>query len=176
VTVGTIHGGTRRNIIPDEVRLQLTVRSYNEAARRQTLEAIRRIARGEALAAGLPEDRLPEVKTSEEGVPALYNDPKLTERLVSALKGWLGETNLIEKKASMGGEDFAEFGRTEPKVPICMMNIGAVSPEAHAESQRTGKPLPSLHSPFWAPAPEPSIKAGVTALTATVLELTRKTE
>jgi len=176
VTVGTIHGGTRRNIIPDEVRLQLTVRSYNEAARRQTLEAIRRIARGEALAAGLPEDRLPEVKASEEGVPALYNDPGLTERLVGALKGWFGETNLVEKRASMGGEDFAEFGRTDPKVPICMMNIGGVSPEAHKESQQTGKPLPSLHSPFWAPAPEPGIKAGVTALTATVIELTRKPE
>jgi len=174
VTVGTIHGGTRRNIIPDEVRLQLTVRSYSDEARRQTLEAIERIARGQALAAGLPEDRLPEVKVMDEGTPALYNDPALTERLVGALKGWFGETNLIERRASMGGEDFAEFGRTEPKVPICMMTIGGVSPEAYSESQRTGKPLPSLHSPFWAPVPEPSIKAGVTTMTAVVLELTRK--
>jgi hippurate hydrolase len=174
VTVGTIHGGTRRNIIPDEVRLQLTVRSYSDEARRQTLEAIKRIARGQALAAGLPEDRLPEVKVMDEGTPALYNDPVLTERLVNALKGWFGETNLIERRASMGGEDFAEFGRTEPKVPICMMTIGGVSPEACAESQRTGKPLPSLHSPFWAPVPEPSIKAGVTAMTAVVIELTQK--
>ena len=174
VTVGTIHGGTRRNIIPDEVRLQLTVRTYKEEVRQQTLEAIKRIARGQALAAGIPEDRLPEVNVTDEITPALYNDPKLTERLVGALKGWFGETNLIQKPPSMGGEDFSEFGRTEPKVPICMMNVGGVSPAALKESQRTGKPLPSLHSPLWAPVPEPTIKAGVTTMTAFVLELLGK--
>ncbi len=176
VTVGTIRGGTRSNIIPDEVRLGLTVRSYSAEARRQILEGIKRIARGQALAAGLPEDCLPVVTVSDDFTPALYNDPKLTDRLVAALKGWFGETNLVEKKPSMGGEDFAEFGRTEPKVPICMMHIGGVSPEAFNASNQTGKPLPSLHSPLWAPAPEPSIKVGVTTMTAAVLELTRKTE
>ena len=174
VTVGTIHGGTRRNIIPDEVRLQLTVRSYKEEVRQQTLAAIKRIVRGQALAAGIPEDRLPEVKTTDEITPALYNDPKLTERLVDALKGWFGATNLVQKPPSMGGEDFSEFGRTEPKVPICMMNVGGVSPEALKDSQRTGQPLPSLHSPFWAPMPDPTIKAGVTAMTAAALELLGK--
>jgi len=172
VTVGTVHGGTRRNIIPDEVRLQLTVRSYSDEVRRQTLAAIERIARGQGVAAGLPEDLLPEVKVTNEFTPALYNDPKLNDRLVHALKGWFGETNLIQKDLSMGGEDFSEFGRTEPKVPICMMNIGGVSAEAVEESQRTGKPLPSLHSPFWAPVPEPSIKTGVATFVAFVLELT----
>jgi hippurate hydrolase len=174
VTVGSIHGGTRRNIIPDEVRLQLTVRSYQEEVRQQTLAAIKRIVRGQALAAGMPEDRLPEVKVTDEITPALYNDPQLTERLVDALKGWFGETNLIRKPPSMGGEDFSEFGRTEPKVPICMMNVGGVSSEARKDSQRTGQPMPSLHSPFWAPAPEPTIKAGVTAMTAAALELLGK--
>ena len=174
VTVGSIHGGTRRNIIPDEVRLQLTVRSYKEEARQQTLAAIKRIARGQALAAGIPEDRLPEVRMTDEITPALYNDPKLTERLVGALTAWFGENNLIRKPPSMGGEDFSEFGRTEPKVPICMLNIGGVSPEALKESQRTGQPLPSLHSPLWAPVPEPTIKAGVTAMTAAALELLGK--
>ena len=174
VTVGSIHGGTRRNIIPDEVRLQLTVRSYKEEARQQTLAAIKRIARGQALAAGIPEDRLPEVRMTDEITPALYNDPKLTERLVGALTAWFGENNLIRKPPSMGGEDFSEFGRTEPKVPICMLNIGGVNPEAPKESQRTGQPLPSLHSPLWAPVPEPTIKAGVTAMTAAALELLGK--
>ena len=176
VTVGSIHGGSRRNIIPDEVRLQLTVRSYQEDARQQTLAAIKRIARGQALAAGMPEDRLPEVKVTDEITPALYNDPKLTERLVGMLKHWFGTTNLIEKPPSMGGEDFSEFGRVEPGIPICMMNIGGVGPEAFKESQQTGKPLPSLHSPLWAPAPEPTIKAGVTAMAAVVLELLGKTQ
>jgi len=174
VTVGSIHGGTRRNIIPDEVRLQLTVRSYKEEARQQTLAAIKRIVRGQALAAGIPEDRLPEVNLTDEITPALYNDPKLTERLVGALKAWFGESNLIRKPPSMGGEDFSAFGRTEPKVPICMLNIGGVNPEALKESQRTGQPLPSLHSPLWAPVPEPTIKTGVTAMTAAVLELLGK--
>jgi hippurate hydrolase len=174
VTVGSIHGGTRRNIIPDEVRLQLTVRSYKEEARQQTLAAIKRIARGQALAAGIPEDRLPEVRMTDEITPALYNDPKLTERLVGVLTAWFGENNLIRKPPSMGGEDFSEFGRTEPKVPICMLNIGGVNPEALKESQRTGQPLPSLHSPLWAPVPEPTIKAGVTAMTAAALELLGK--
>ena len=74
----------------------------------------------------------------------------------------------------MGGEDFSEYGRVEPKIPICMLHVGGVSPEAISESQRTGKPLPSLHSPFWAPVPEPSIKTGVMAMTASVLELMGK--
>ena len=100
VTVGSIHGGTKRNIIPDRVVLQLTVRSYTEEVRRQTLDAIKRIARGQAIAAGVPEDRLPEVKVSEDPTPALYNDPALTERLTAVLKGWLGETNLVSKKPS----------------------------------------------------------------------------
>jgi amidohydrolase len=171
VTVGTIHGGTRRNIIPDEVRLQLTVRSYADETRQEILAAIKRIARGQALAAGLPEDRLPEVKVTDEFTPSLYNDPKLTERLVGALGGWFGETNLVRKRPSMGGEDFSEFGRTEPKVPICMMSVGGVSAEAINESKQTGKLLPSLHSPFWAPVPEPTIKSGVTTFVACVLEL-----
>ena len=174
VTIGSIHGGTRRNIIPDEVRLQLTVRSYKEEVRQQTLAAIKRIARGQALAAGLPEDRLPEVKVTDEITPSLYNDPKLTERLAGAFQAWFGAANLIQKPPSIGGEDFSEFGRTERKVPICMMNVGGVSPEALKESQRTGKALPSLHSSLWAPVPDPTIKTGVTVMTAAVLELLGK--
>jgi metal-dependent amidase/aminoacylase/carboxypeptidase family protein len=176
VTVGSIHGGTKRNIIPDEVVLHLTVRSYTDSVRQQTLEAIKRIARGQGLASGLPEDRLPEVKVYDDLTPALYNDPELTEKLVGVLKAWFGDANLIKKKPSMGGEDFSEYGRVAPKIPICMFNVGGVDPEALQESQRTGKPLPSLHSPFWAPLPEPTIKTGVTTLTAAVLELMKKTE
>jgi amidohydrolase len=171
VTVGTIHGGTKRNVIPDVVVLQLTVRSYTDEVRRTTLDAIKRIARGQAIAAGMPEDRLPEVTVADDFTPALYNDPALTERLTGVLKGWFGERNLIRKPPSMGGEDFSEYGRVKPSIPICMFDVGGVSPGALTESQRTGKPLPSLHSAFWAPVPEPSIKAGVTTLTACVLEL-----
>jgi len=173
VTVGSIHGGTKHNIIPDEVRLQLTVRSYTDEVRRQTLEAIKRIVRGQAIAAGVPEDRLPEVKVEDEFTPATYNNPELTEKIVAVFKNWLGDSNVIKKKPTMGGEDFSEYGRTTNKIPICMFFIGGVKPETLKESERTGKPLPSLHSPLWAPLPEPTIKTGVTAMTAAVLELQR---
>jgi amidohydrolase len=176
VTVGSFHGGTRHNIIPEEVRLQLTVRSYKEEVRQQTLEAIKRIARGQALAAGIPEDRLPEVKVADDFCPALYNDPELTAKVVGVFKTWFGETNLFIRRPSMGGEDFSEFGRVAPRVPICMFDLGGVAPEALAESRRSGKALPSLHSSQWAPAAEPTIKTGVAAMSAAVLELAQPKE
>src|SRR5436190_2899296 len=117
VTVGSIHGGTKHNIIPDEVKLQLTVRSYTDAVRTNVLESIERIVRGQAAAAGLSEDRMPIVKLSDDATPALYNDPELTERIVRVFKKEFGEKNVEEKKPTMGGEDFAEFGRTQEKVP-----------------------------------------------------------
>jgi amidohydrolase len=174
VTVGSVHGGTRYNIIPDEVRLQLTVRSYSDEVRQQTLAAIKRIVRGQALSADIPEDRLPEVKVAEDFCPALYNDPELTRRLKGVFEGWFGETNLFSRPPSMGGEDFSEYGRVAPKIAICMFSLGGVKPEALQESERAGKPLPSLHSALWAPLPEPTIKTGVTAMSAAVLELMGK--
>jgi hippurate hydrolase len=171
VTVGSIHGGTKHNIIPDEVRLQLTVRSYSDEVRQQTLAAIKRIARGQAVAAGIPEDRLPEVTVEDESTPATYDDPDLTEKLAAAFRSRLGPANVIKAAPTMGGEDFSEYGRTPDKVPISMFKVGGVDPEVLKESQRTGKALPSLHSPLWAPVPEATIKTGVTAMTAAVLEL-----
>jgi hippurate hydrolase len=174
VTVGSIHGGTKNNVIPDEVRLQLTVRSYTDQVRRQTLEAIERIARGQALAAGMPEDRMPEVKCATNSTRSLFNDPALAERVAGVFKACFGETNVVRRPPSMGGDDFAEYGRTEPKVPIFMFALGAVQPEVFKESERTGKPLPSLHSAQWAPMVEPALKTGVAAMTAAVLELMQK--
>jgi hippurate hydrolase len=171
VTVGSIHGGTKHNIIPDEVRLQLTVRSYSDEVRKKLLDGIERIAKGQAVAAGLPEDKLPKVKLSDDLTAALYNDPQLTDRIVALFKKLFGEKNLALRKPSMGGEDFSEFGRTEEKIPVFMFSVGAVRPEAIAESERTGKALPTLHSSLWAPNAEPAIQTGVVATTAAVLEL-----
>ena len=171
VTVGSIHGGTKHNIIPDEVKLQLTVRSYADEVRKQVLDAIPRIVRGQAIAAGMPEDRLPIVDIEPEYTPAVYNDPKLTGRLMTLFRALFGEANVVEEKPSMGGEDFGEYGRTEHKIPICMFDIGVVPREEFEAAQRAGKPLPGLHSPLFAPAPEPTLKTGITALTAAVLEL-----
>jgi hippurate hydrolase len=174
VTVGSIHGGTKHNIIPDEVKLQLTLRSYTDEVRQQTIAAIQRITRGLAASAGIPEDRMPIVGVKDEFTPATYNDPALTRRVVAALKGWLGEGNVIPAKPVMGGEDFSEYGRTKDKIPICIFWLGAITGEAVRESLRTGKSLPTLHSSQFAPDPEPTIKTGVTAMTATVLELMEK--
>ena len=171
VTIGSIHGGTKHNIIPDQVKLQLTVRSYTDDVRKKTLESIERIARGQAIAAGVPEDRMPSVKFSEDMTPALYNDPKLTERVVQLFRKEFGDENIVEKKPTMGGEDFSEFGRTRERVPVFMFNLGAARPEAIEEHERTGKPLPSLHSSLWAPDAEPAIQRGVQAMTLAVLDL-----
>jgi hippurate hydrolase len=174
VTVGSIHGGSKHNIIPDEVRLQLTVRSYTDEVRQQTIAAIRRIVHGQAVAADIPEDRLPEVTLSDDFTPATYNDPELTERLVKVFQACFGEANVLKRKPTMGGEDFSEYGRTEHKIPICMFVVGGVRAEAFKKSNETGQPLPSLHSPYWAPDPAPTIRTGITAMIAAVLELMGK--
>lgn len=174
VTVGSIQGGTKHNIIPDEVKLQLTLRSYSDEVRQQTIAAVKRIVRGQALSAGVPEDRMPEVKFSEDYTPSTYNEPKLTQRLAGAFENWFGKTNVIKSKPVMGGEDFSQYGRTPEKIPCCIFWVGAVKPELVAESGKTGKPLPSLHSSFFAPMVEPTIKTAITAMCAAVLELAEK--
>jgi hippurate hydrolase len=175
VTVGSIHGGTKHNIIPNEVKLQLTLRSYTEQVRAQTIAAIRRICRGEAIAAGVPEELMPVITVSEEQfTPVTYNDPALTRRVRDAIAGWIGADNLRAIDPEMGGEDFGRFALPGRKIPITMFRLGAVDPAKFAESQRTGTPLPSLHSSRFAPLPEPTIKTGVTALTGAALDLLAK--
>jgi hippurate hydrolase len=175
VTVGSIHGGTKHNIIPNEVKLQLTLRSYSDHVRQHTIAAIKRICRGEAIAAGLPDDLMPVITIQEdEFTPATYNDPALTRRVRTSLVNWLGADNVTAIDPEMGGEDFSQFGRTIEQVPICLFRVGAVDPALVAESQRTGVPLPSLHSSKFAPLPEPTIKTGVTALTGAALDLLAK--
>ncbi len=175
ITVGSIHSGTKHNIIPNEVKLQLTLRSYSDAVRLHTIEAIKRICRGEAIAAGLPDDLMPTITlVGEQFTPATYNDPQLTRRIRGALNNWLGAEQVKTIEAEMGGEDFSEFGRTTEKVPLCLFRIGAVAPEKVAESARTGVALPSLHSSKFAPVPEPTIKTGITAVTAAALDLLAK--
>jgi len=124
VTVGTIHGGTKNNIIPDEVKLQLTVRTYSDESRKQTLAAIKRIAHGCGVTAGLPEELMPIVKPGEDYTPSLYNDPKLTERVAGIFKAKFGETQVTTKLPGTGAEDFSRYGRTADKIPIFMFNVG----------------------------------------------------
>ncbi len=169
VSIGSIHGGTKENIIPDEVRLQLTVRTYKEAVRKQVLAAIARIAKGEALAANAP--REPEVKVTP-GLHATYNDPQLTARVTAALKRTLGDANVYEVPPKMVSEDFSEYGLAG--VPSFMFFVGGVNPEKFAAAKESGTPLPSLHSPLWAPEVEPTLKTALLTETTAVLELLAK--
>jgi len=171
VTIGSIHGGAKRNVISDRVTLQLTLRSYSDEVRKHSLAAIRRICDGLGRAAGLPNDLLPVVTETPEASPAIYNDPALTQRLAKAFQAKLGAGNVTPKKAVMGAEDFSEFGRTAEKIPICMFWLGAVRRGTYDASLKSGQLLPSLHSSQFAPDPEPTIKTGVDSMTAAVLEL-----
>jgi amidohydrolase len=171
ITVGSIHGGTQANIIPDEVRLQLSVRTYTLDVRRKTLAAIRRIARGEAISAGAV--REPEIIAREDNAVRLttvYNDPALTARLAAALKTALGDKLVVEMRAKMTSEDFGEYWNTG-KVPSALLHIGAVNATKFAEIQKTGIPGPAPHSPEWAPDREPTLKAAIRAEVTELLEL-----
>jgi metal-dependent amidase/aminoacylase/carboxypeptidase family protein len=154
VTVGSIHGGTRPNIIPDEVHLQLTIRTYKEEVRQHILAALERMAQGIAAADGIPASRAPIVTASEsEYTPATYNDPQLTLRLAEVLRRHWGRKTPWKLPPVMASEDFCRFGLENHQIPICQFTLGAVDPAKLAESRRTGVPLPGLHSSLWAPVP-----------------------
>ena len=174
VTIGSIHGGTKRNIIPDEVVLQLTIRTYKEEVRQHILASIDRIAKGVAMAAGVPEDRAPILKVIEsENAPSLYNDPQLTERLATAIGKAIGPDNMIKSSPLMASEDFGHLS-LDHQIPSFYFWLGAMAPERIAESRKSGKPLPSLHSSLFEPLPEPTLRTGVKAMTTAVLELMKK--
>jgi amidohydrolase len=175
VTVGSIHGGTKRNIIPDEVKMHLTVRTYKKEVRDKALAAIARIAKQMAAAAGVPPERAPIVTVRKDEVcPAMYNDPELTKRLVAVWKKALGDANVEMVDPTMGGEDFSEYGMPDRSIPSVNFHFGAVDPAKMAESKKTGTELPSLHSSKFAPLPEPTIRTGVIGMTTAVLELMKQ--
>jgi len=174
VTVGSIHGGSKHNIIPDEVDLQITVRAYKEEVRLKLLKAIERITKGIAIAAGIPEDRAPIVKISEtEVTAATYNDPQLTERLAAVFVKALGQENVVRMPPAMASEDFGYLS-LDQKIPATQFSLGAVDPAKVKQSKETGTPLPSLHSALFQPLPEPTLRTGIKAMTSAVLELMKK--
>ena len=175
VTVGSIHGGTKHNIIPDEVRLQLTIRTYKEEVRREIIASLQRIARGIAIAAGVAEDRMPTVSSDPNELSmSMYNDPALTTRVVSAIQRAIGKENVVEDPPAMASEDFGFLGLENHQIPITMFSLGAIDHDRIAASHNGGAPLPSLHSGLFYPAPEPTLRTGVTAMTAAVLDLLKK--
>ncbi|MDX6574758.1 MAG: hypothetical protein QOE96_711 [Blastocatellia bacterium] len=174
VTIGSIHGGTKRNIIPDEVVLQLTIRTYKEEVRQHILASIERMAKGIAAAAGVPDDRAPILKVIEsEGAPSLYNDPQLTERITNAIGRAIGAENVVKAPPLMASEDFGRLS-LDHQIPSVMFWLGAIEPSRVAASRSSGKPLPSLHSSLFQPLPEPTLRTGIKAMTTAVLELMKK--
>ena len=169
LTVGTIRGGTKNNIIPDEVTLGLTLRTYSPAVRDQILADLRRTANGLAEAYGIPADRMPSVEITES-TPATFCDPALAERLRTAATEALGKDHVLEAHAVMGSEDVGLFS-LDGKIPAVMYWLGAADADKLKESLKSGVPLPSLHSALFAPVYEPAIKSGVTAMTAMALNL-----
>ena len=169
LTIGVIQGGTAANIIPDEVRLKFNVRALSNEVYDKTIASITRMARGVAITAGVPEDRMP-VVTSVRGYPANYNDPALTARISNVLKKTMGESNVTTAKPVLTGEDFSYYS-LEKKIPSLFFTIGSSDSVKYAESIKTGIPLPSNHSPTMVPVPDGTIKTGVKAMTTAVFEL-----
>ena len=175
VTVGSIHGGTKRNIIPDEVTMQLTVRTYKKQVREKVLAAIERIAKDIAAAGGVLPERAPIVTVrKDEFCSATYNNPELTKRLVAVWRKSLGYENVEIVDPTMGGEDFSEYSLPDHSIPAVDFHFGTVDPAKFTDYKQTGKELPSLHSSKFAPLPEPTIRTGIVAMTTAVLELMKK--
>ncbi len=169
ITIGSIHGGTKSNIIPDEVKLQLSVRSYKEPVRQRLLAAIGRITRAEAIAGAAAQ---PPVIVVTKGTQAVYNDPKVTARVVLSLRQILGPANVIEQPPEMVSEDFSEYGLAG--VPAALLWLGAAPAVQFAQSETSGVALPSLHSAQFAPDRMPAIKTAVRGLATAALELFAK--
>jgi len=173
VTVGSFQAGAKHNIISDEARLLLTVRSYTDEVREALLSGIERIARGEAIAAGMPEDRMPVVTRRDEFTPATFNTPAISERMLAAFRARFGETRVEEVEAVMGGEDFSRYWREDrDNIESLIFWVGGV-PQAAWDASRApgGAELPSLHSPFWAPDAEAVIATATEAMVGAILEI-----
>ncbi len=166
VTVGAIKGGTKHNIIPDEVTLQLTVRTFTDDVRQLVHRRIKEICRGVAIAAGLPEEKMPEVSIPKIFTPSNYNHPDLTDRLAASARKTIGESAVLEAERQMVGEDFARFGQTEHKVPTVLYWLGTAPAERIKNND-----LPGLHSPFYYPDPEKSLETGIMVTAQGLIDL-----
>jgi amidohydrolase len=165
ITVGSIHGGTKHNIIGETCKLQLTVRSYGDKTRAHLLAAIERKAKAAAASSGAPEPKIDRI----DGTPAMFNNEKLVERVVPVFRRVFGDDRVQEVEPSMGGEDFSLYGREG--VPCFMFMIGTVDQQRIDGLARLKQDPPSLHSPHYYPDPEPSLQTGVTAMTSVLLDM-----
>jgi len=172
VTVGSIHGGTKRNIIPDAVKLELTTRSYTDKSRDIVIQGLKQMAEGVTASAGLPPDKAATVTVLEdESTPAAYNDPAQTERIKATLVKTFGAENVIDSPRGMASDDVGVFALPNHEIPLSYFDLGAMDPTKLAAAKAAGKRLPGTHTSRFEPLPEPTLRTGVTAMTAVALSL-----
>jgi amidohydrolase len=175
VTVGSFQAGAKHNIISDEAKLQLTVRSYTPAVRKLLLDGIRRIARGEAIAAGMPDDKMPVVTIRDaEFTPSTFNTEKLSARALALFTEHFGPERAVKTPAVMGGEDFSRFWLADKSVESLIFWVGGTPLDKWQAAGGDATKLPSLHSPYWAPDAEAVISTATEALTITALDILKK--
>ncbi|MBO9575480.1 MAG: amidohydrolase [Sphingobium sp.] len=174
VTVGSFVGGTKHNIIPDQAKLLITIRSFSDEVRARLLDGIKRVARGEAIAAGVPEDRMPIVSIEPNYTPSTYNAPELGDRLLHLFGAHFGADRAVKGGPTMAGEDFSLYWRTDHSVQSFIFFVGAV-PADRLAAIRAGKaPDIPLHSPLWAPDADAVISTGAKALSIAALDILKK--
>ncbi len=171
VTVGDIHAGTRRNIIPDEVKMELTVRAFSEKSRETALDGIRHAARGVAISAGVPEDRAPIITVLDGGAPITVNNGPLTARVKSSLVRALGAEHVSDDLPAMPSEDFGLLGLEGHKIPTVMFWLGAMDPSKFAQAKAAGRELPGPHNSHFEPLPDPTLRTGVNAMASVAISL-----
>lgn len=174
VTVGSFRAGAKHNVVPDEATLLITVRSYSDATRKKLLDGIARIARGEAIAAGMPEDKMPVVTVKDEFTPSTFNPPEFAEQMAGVLKAHFPADQVEKAPAVMGGEDFGRFWRADNALKSFIFWVGGVPSANIARAAKGEMTLSSLHSPFWAPEAEKVVPVAAEAMTVLALDIMKK--
>lgn len=171
LTVGDIHGGTKRNIIPDEVKLELTTRSFSDKSRQTIIDGLKQMAAGLTLSANLPPDKAATVTVLDnESTPVMFNDPTLMKSVSATLIKTFGPDRVVEQQKIMGSEDVGVFG-LDRKIPVAFLWLGAMEPAKFAAAQAAGKSLPGPHTSRFEPLPQPTIETGVEAMTTVATTL-----
>jgi len=172
VTVGDIHGGTKRNIIPDQVKLELTTRSFSEKSRATVIQGLKDMAAGITASAGLPPEKAATVTVlDDESTPVEYNDPAMTAQVKTILVRALGADHVLDLSRIMGSEDVGVFALPDHQIPLVYFRLGAMDPAKLAAAKAAGKELPGPHTSRFEPVPEPTLRTGVTAMTSVAMSL-----
>ncbi|MCB4860869.1 amidohydrolase [Sphingobium sp. PNB] len=174
VTVGSFMGGAKHNVIPDDAKMLLTVRSYSDETREKLIRGIERVARGEAIAAGVPDDRMPVISVKDEFTPSTYNPPAFANRMADVLKAHFPEGTVSETRPSMAGEDFGRYYRADKSIESFIFWVGGVPADQMAKAKAGEVSLPSLHSPFWAPQADQVIATASEAMTVLAMHILKR--